>query len=99
MTAHVQNAPAFVEQIHAVCHFLTQHIHAPFEAERGKFLSRAEIMLDFFEYPRASEAGTADHHGIYAITVEAFLAALRRGDVAIADRKSTRLNSSHANIS
>ncbi len=40
-------------------------------------------MCDLVEYPGASEGGTAYHHGIHTIALEALTGTFRRGDVSV----------------
>ena len=70
VAAHVQDAPAFIKQIHTVNHFLAKYLHTPFKAEWRQFLPCFQIMLYFLEYPGTSEAGTTDHDGIYSVAVK-----------------------------
>ena len=48
-------------------------------------LSVLEIVADILKYPRATKRSTTNHHGIYAILLEALFGALGSGDIAIAD--------------
>lgn len=41
MAAYVEDAPSFVEQVHAVGDLLAQHFHFPLEAQGGEFFSRS----------------------------------------------------------
>ena len=88
MAAHVQDAPAFIKQIHTVNHFLAKYLHTPFKAEWRQFLPCFQIMLYFLEYPGTSEAGTTDHDGIYSVAVKTLLAALGRCHISVANDRN-----------
>ena len=88
MAAYMQYTAAFVQQIDAVQHFPAEDIHFPVERQRWEFFAGFYIMLHFFEYPGASEAGTSDHDGIYPIEVKTFFGTLRCGYISIADDRN-----------
>ena len=85
VAAHVQDAPAFVEQAHAVYDLPAQHVELPGRGEVLQRFAGFQIMFYFAEYPRAAEAGAAYHDGVHAVAFEALPGALGGGDVAVAD--------------
>ena len=60
-------------------------IYHPTHLTWSHTLSMFKIITDIFEDPRAPKRSTTNHHGIYAILLEALFGALGSGDIAIAD--------------